>query len=154
MSRTQNIITSKVDNPDNYKKCSLCKWLGPRSSTSRHLKSDHPELFNVGYKKIKTATFFSEEWEDEEYKVILDGIVFSKEGRLMVRVLWNLENPLKESFQKSFEPFEKMYDEDMIDEAIENSLDRVSEKKAAARAVEMLALYREIKEDLPDLEDA
>ena len=41
-----------------------------------------------------------------------------------------------------------------IDEAIENSLDRVSEKKAAARAVEMLALYREIKEDLPDLEDA
>ena len=47
-----------------------------------------------------------------------------------------------------------MYDEDMIDEAIGKSLDRAYEKKAAVQAIEMLALYREIKEELPDLEDA
>lgn len=59
----------------------------------------------------------------------------------MVRVLWNLENPIKECFQNSFEAFEKMYDEKIIDGAIENSLERANEKKAAVRAVEMLALY-------------
>jgi hypothetical protein len=153
MSSTKGIITSKMNNPENYMKCSLCKWLGSKNSANRHLKSDHPEIFTVGNQKIKTSTFFCDEWEEEQYEVILDGVVFSKEGKLMVRVLWNLENPMKECFQKSFEAFEKMYDEEMIDQAIENSLDRANEKKAAVRAVEMLALYREIKEDLPDLED-
>ena len=153
MSSTKGIITSKMNNPENYMKCSLCKWLGSKNSANRHLKSDHPEIFTVGNQKIKTSTFFCDEWEEEQYEVILDGVVFSKEGKLMVRVLWNLENPMKECFQKSFEAFEKMYDEEMIDQAIENSIDRANEKKAAVRAVEMLALYREIKEDLPDLED-
>ena len=102
MSSRQSIIISKSDSPENYKKCSLCKWLGPRNSTNRHLQSDHPELFAPGNQKIKTATFFCSEWEDERYEVILDGVVLSK-GKLMVRILWNLENPMKECFQKSFE---------------------------------------------------
>ena len=89
------LFTPRIEISENKRYCKHCKWWGPPNSHSRHLKTDHSELYLPNGKLInKTKTtdhaMLPNEIPDAvEYDVTVDGFLL-KDGILKVRLLWNL----------------------------------------------------------------
>ena len=113
-------------------KCKHCKFTCNRNSLHRHLVNDH------FMKKTVNAMHHVElEWGELEMDIFFKG-VREANGTLEIRVLWDCDNKDKETFQKSFEPFENHILHENISDAIQVSMKKSTEKKAAIKLSNLL----------------
>jgi len=133
------LFTPKISISENKRYCKHCKWWGPRNSHSRHLKTDHSELYLPNGKlinKTKTADHAmlpSEVPNAVEYEVKIDGFIV-KDGKLKCRLLWDLGNKKRTRFQKTIEDVAPFFDNPEFHTAIEKSLKKQYERSGGELA--------------------
>ncbi|CAG5102359.1 Oidioi.mRNA.OKI2018_I69.chr1.g263.t1.cds [Oikopleura dioica] len=125
-------------------KCKHCKFTCNRNSLHRHLVADH-----FMDKTVNAMNHVELDWEDFEMDIYFKG-VREKNGELQIRTFWDCDNKDKETFQKTFEPFQNFILHENISDAIEISMKKSTEKKAAIKLSNLLQSVNSAKAAIKD----